>query len=110
MVYVDQRITHAGHCKIYRRLLIQLRACLARIGEWAFAGTDAVARQHDWQIVRTHAGLGRRYRDPRFDSLAACSRCCGRGTTATGDPCLSCDGAGRIVVARTGGSSPRTPA
>jgi DnaJ-class molecular chaperone len=110
MVYVDQRITRASHCKIYLRLLTWLRACSDRIGERAFAGTDAVARRHDWQIVPTRAGLGRRYRDPRFDTLAPCSRCRGLGTPASGDPCLICGGAGRIVLGQAAGTSPRISA
>jgi hypothetical protein len=35
-----------------------------------FDGLDATARQHGWQVSSTHHGYGRRYRDPRFDTLA----------------------------------------
>jgi hypothetical protein len=33
-----------------------------------FAINDAEASWHDWQTVRVHGGLGRRYRDPSFDA------------------------------------------
>jgi hypothetical protein len=96
---MDHRITHASQCKVYLLPLNWLRARLARCGERAFAATDATAREHNWQIVVTSAGLGRRYRDPRFDSLAACGHCAGRGAVTPGDPCDACDGTGRITLA-----------
>jgi DnaJ-class molecular chaperone len=107
---MDHRITHASRCKICLRLLAWLRARLARIGERAFAATDGFAREQGWQITSTHAGLGRRYRDPRFDSLAPCSRCRGRGTTAPGDLCQTCNGTGRIVLDQTANLPPRRSA
>jgi hypothetical protein len=70
LVNMDHGITHSSHCKIYLRLAGWLRARAERIGERAFAAPDAAARQHDWQIISAHAGLGRQYRDPRFDNLA----------------------------------------
>jgi hypothetical protein len=107
---MDQRITHASRCKIYLHLLNWLRTRLRHGGDRAFAVTDAIARQHGWQIVATHAGLGRRYRDPRFDSLAACSRCGGRGSRSPGAPCAACAGTGRIVLAEAAGLPPRISA
>ena len=95
---MDHRITRVSHGNIYPLLLNWLRASLAQCGARVFAATDATARQHDWQIVATLGGLGRRYRDPRFDSLAACAPCGGRGARTPGDPCQACEGTGRITV------------
>lgn len=38
-------------------------------GARLFAKNDAEARWHDWQITELSGGLGRSYRDPRFDAL-----------------------------------------
>jgi DnaJ-class molecular chaperone len=56
---------------------------------------DAEAYWRSWQITRTHGGLGRRYRDARFDALAECPKCQGSGLTAD-QPCRPCQGTGRI--------------
>ena len=42
----------------------------AAAGDRLFAGADARARAHGWQVLPTHGGLGRRYRDPRLALLA----------------------------------------
>jgi len=96
---MDHRITHASHRKVYLRLLTWVRARLGLCGERIFAASDNAARHHGWQIAVTQAGLGRRYRDPRFDTLAACGHCAGRGAVTPGDPCDACDGTGRITLA-----------
>jgi RecJ-like exonuclease len=106
---MDHRITHTGLGKC-QRPATWLRVRLARIGERAFAATDGFACEQGWQITSTHAGLGRRYRDPRFDSLASCSQCRGRGTRAPGSPCPACNGTGRIVLDQTADPSPRRSA
>ncbi len=98
IVYVDQRITRVSLGKICPRLVAWLRVRSARLGERVFSADDNAARQLGWQVTPIYAGLGRRYRDPRFDSLAACQRCGGRGGTGRGDRCLACAGAGRIVL------------
>ena len=67
-----------------RVLLSWLAAIPRRLGDRLFAMNDAEAYWRDWQITRTHGGLGRRYRDPRFDTLAECSKCRGAGRTAAG--------------------------
>jgi hypothetical protein len=90
--------THTNHFKIYSHLLTWLKTCLLRLGDRVFATTDADARQHGWQITPTPGGLGRRYRDPRFDTLAACEGCRGHGAKGTRKPCWTCGGIGRIVV------------
>ena len=68
-----------------------------RLGDRLFAGNDAEAHWRGWQIIRTRGGLGRRYRDPRFDALAECSKCRGAGVTAD-RPCAPCLGSGRITL------------
>ena len=78
-------------------LLSWLAAIPRRLGDRLFAMNDAEAYWRNWQITRTHGGLGRRYRDPRFDTLAECPKC--RGAGATGDqPCPPCLGTGRVAL------------
>ena len=73
-------------------LAYSLRRCGAR---W-FTMNDTEAYWWGWQITKTLAGLGRRYRDTRFETLAACARCAGAGIwpDASCGPCL---GTGRIT-------------
>jgi hypothetical protein len=78
-------------------LLGWLAAIPRWLGDRLFAANDAEAFFWSWQITRVHAGLGRRYRDPWFDTLAECGRCRGAGT-AGGGPCPSCAGTGRITL------------
>jgi hypothetical protein len=78
-------------------LLSWLAAIPRRLGDRLFAMNDAEAYWHNWQIIRTHGGLGRRYRDPQFDTLAECPKC--RGAGVTGDlPCPPCLGTGRVTL------------
>ncbi len=77
-------------------LLSWLVALPRRLGDRLFAMNDAEAYWRDWQITRTHGGLGRRYRDPRFGTLAECPKCHGPGVTAD-LPCPPCLGTGRII-------------
>jgi hypothetical protein len=46
----------------------------AWLGKYLFAGPDARARDHGWQVSVIQGGLGRRYRDPRFDRFCAPAR------------------------------------
>jgi hypothetical protein len=78
-----------------RILLSWLAALPRRLGDRLFAMNDAEAYWHSWQIITTHGGLGRRYRDPRFDALAECPKCRGSGLTAD-QPCPPCQGTGCI--------------
>jgi hypothetical protein len=78
-------------------LLSWLAALPRRLGDALFAVNDAEAYWRDWQITRIQAGLGRRYRDPRFGALAECPKCRGAGVTAD-RPCDPCLGTGRITV------------
>ena len=70
---------------------------LRRCGDRWFAMNDTEAYWRGWQITKTHGGLGRRYRDLRFDTLAACAQCAGAGEWADA-PCGPCLGTGRITL------------
>jgi hypothetical protein len=98
VVAMPHRTTRTDHRKIHRFLPGSLRACLAALGEHAFATADADARRRGLQVTPTQGGLGRRYRDPRFDTLALCPDCRGRGFTAPANPCRNCGGTDRIIV------------
>jgi hypothetical protein len=71
-----------------RRLGVRIRAALAivgtivgdwlasvarRVGYRLFAMNDDEACWRGWRIIQLYGGLGRRYRDPRFDTLAGCA-------------------------------------
>jgi hypothetical protein len=84
-----------------RILLSCLAAIPCRLGDRLFAMNDAEAYWSDWQMTRTHGGLGRRYRDPRFDTLAECQKCRGAGTTGS-QPCPPCLGTGRVTLGQVG--------
>lgn len=77
-------------------LLSWLTAQPGRLGDRLFVMNDTEAYWRDWQIIKIHGGLGRRYRDPRFDLLAECRTCRGAGTSAD-RPCPPCLGTGRIT-------------
>jgi hypothetical protein len=79
------------------RVLRSWLAGLPRLlGDRLFAMNDTEAYWRDWQIIKTHDGLGRRYRDSRFDLLAECPKC--RGAVSSADlPCPPCLGTGRIT-------------
>ena len=79
-----------------RVLLTWLAVLPRRLGDRLFAMNDTEAYWRDWQMIRTHGGLGRRYRDPRFDTLAECQKCRGAGAAGR-QPCRPCQGTGRIT-------------
>jgi hypothetical protein len=70
---------------------------LRRWGDRRFAVVDTEAYWWGWQITKTFGGLGRSYRDCRFDTLAACARCAGAGVWENA-PCGPCLGTGRITL------------
>ncbi len=80
-----------------RVLFSCLTALPRRLGNRLFVMNDTEAYWRRWQITKTHGGLARRYRDPRFDTLAECPKCHGAGVTAD-LPCLPCLGTGRITL------------
>ena len=84
-----------------RVLLSWLAAIPRRLGDRLFVMNDTEAYWRGWQITKTHCGLARRYRDPRFDTLAECPKCHGAGVTAD-LPCVPCLGTGRITLGEVG--------
>lgn len=72
-------------------------AILRHLGDRLFAANDTEAYWRGWQITRVHEGLGRRYRDPLFDTLAECRQCRGAGVSSE-VVCHPCQGTGRITV------------
>jgi hypothetical protein len=78
--------------------LTYIRSSLTILTQPLFAAFDTAARQHGWKVRSTHCGFARKYRDPRFDTLASCHDCHGRGSTALGNQCPRCGGTGRITV------------
>ena len=80
-----------------RVLLSWLAAVPRRLGDRLFVMNDTEAYWRGWQITKTHGGLARRYRDPRFDTVAECPKCHGAGVTAD-LPCPPCLGTGRITL------------
>jgi hypothetical protein len=92
---------------VFRKILNHLLARrLNAFGSKIFQADDRRARDRGWQITSRHGGLSRRYRDPRFDFLASCTTCNGRGCNARGVTCSDCDGTGRIVLASAATSRP----
>jgi len=67
-------------------LIDRLKDIPRRVGELLFMSTDEEAHWRGWQITRTYGGLGRVYRDPRFDTLRA------SGANADGDSPLPLGG------------------
>ncbi len=83
--------------KARTRLVRWLRKQAETAGQRLFARDDLRAVEHGWQITTRCGGLGRQYRDPRFDTLRSCPRCAGSGT-ADGEPCGVCAATGRVTV------------
>lgn len=80
---------------LFARLATWIADRRREYGARLFKEQDAQARLHGWQITRIQGGLGRRYRDPRFDSLIRCPHCMGTGGTAE-ERCEPCAGSGRL--------------
>lgn len=74
-----------------------------RMADRLFLANDAEAYWRGWQIIKIHGGLGRRYRDPMFDTLAACAQCEGVGQGIEDMPCINCFGTGRLPEERLEG-------
>lgn len=91
--------------KAWREANLFLR-WLSAVGSKIFEADDRFARDRGWQIIQRHGYLSRNYRDPRFDSLVACTACSGRGRNPLKVACPDCDGTGRIVLNPTALSQP----
>jgi hypothetical protein len=70
---------------------------LYRVGEWLFAADeDARATGRGWEVRRGARGT-RVYRDPRWDTVHACTSCGGHGLSLTdGMACPACAGIGVV--------------
>lgn len=66
-----------------------------------FREDDASARRHGWQVEIRRSGMGRAYRDPRFDRFRRCPECEDSGDDENGRRCRGCSGTGRIVLGPT---------
>ncbi|MDQ4032774.1 MAG: hypothetical protein M3332_11090 [Actinomycetota bacterium] len=71
------------------------RQWITKLGDRLHAAEDARARQRGWQITRISRGLGREYRDPRWDLITACEVCGGEGTSGV-HCCAPCQGRGTV--------------
>jgi len=89
-----------------------LTTLIGAVGSSLFAAHDQQAAQNGWQITHRQGGLGRSYRDPRFDTLIVCPRCDGSGTGGRDpcgrDPCGGCGGTGRTTRAASHHDDDRT--
>jgi hypothetical protein len=91
----------------FRSLWGLLQRGTSAIGQKIFRSSDCQAHQHGWQVIPRHGGLSRTYRDPRFNFLAACTTCNGRGRNPNGVTCSGCQGTGRVSLAPDVISMPR---
>jgi hypothetical protein len=101
--------TSANSIKRRNRPLTWVRAAIDAVVQGLFASSDATAQHYGWQITQTQLGLGRRYRDPRFDALAPCPGCHGYGVQAVEINCPTCRGSGRITIKPGDQPSPGLP-
>ena len=81
---------------------------LRAAGDRLYAAPDRQARAHGWQITVRRGGLGRGYRDPRFDMLVSCPDCHGAGADDQARPCRHCSGTGRLNLDRRSRSGTRS--
>jgi hypothetical protein len=88
---------HLGEGKTSTPPVDWLGGFLSGIGRRLHADADAQAQGYGWQITQRNGGLSRRYRDPRFDTLARCPSCGGKGDVDEA-PCEPCGGTGRVTV------------
>ena len=90
--------------KTRRDLLLSV---LRAVGRKVFAAEDVRARDLGWEITPSHHGLRRKYRDPRFKCLSACTACDGEGFDSSGMTCVDCSGTGRVRLAAANVRQPR---
>ena len=94
---VDKASSLSNEGKSSSALVAWMARLLNDFGHRLFADADATARQHGWQVTQLSGGLGRRYRDPRFDSLVRCPSCLGMGDVDA-VRCEPCGGTGRLTL------------
>ena len=71
------------------------RRWIIRLADRLHAAEDARAQRRGWQITPTSGGMGRQYRDPRWDLIAACEDCGGEGVHGA-HCCVTCQGRGTV--------------
>jgi hypothetical protein len=81
----------------HERLADWTARCVQQLGDLVFAVKDAEAAWHAWEVEPRYAGLGRLYRDQRFDGLVSCPRCHRVSTVAGSAVCKQCSAADRLV-------------
>jgi len=91
-----------------RQLAGSIANGLRAAGERLYAMPDRQARAHGWQITVRQGGLGRGYRDPRFDMLVSCPECHGAGADDQDRSCRPCSGTGRLTLGRRSDSGTRS--
>jgi hypothetical protein len=97
---MPHRTTDTNQSKLWALPLTWIWSILTALTQRLFTASDTAARQDGWQAGSMHCGFGRRYRDPRFDTLASCPDCRGCSITPPGNSCQKCSGTGRIIVKR----------
>ena len=60
-------VSHEGEEPMLQSFRFSLRSWITILVDRLHAAEDARARQRGWQITRTPSGVGRLYRDPRWD-------------------------------------------
>jgi hypothetical protein len=95
---MPHRTTHTNHRKLFNQPFTWIRSNLLALPQRLFVPGDTAARRHGWHVDFIHGGFGRKYRDPRFDTLSPCGDCQGYGVMLRGNSCQRCSGSGRIVI------------
>jgi hypothetical protein len=109
VVDMPHRTTPANSIKSWNRPLTWVRTAIGILTQLLFASSDASAQRYGWQVTSTRLGLGRQYRDPRFDLLRSCPGCRGRSVLPGGIKCPTCRGSGRITIKPAGRPSSGLP-
>jgi hypothetical protein len=66
----DESVSFGGRVRALGGIAVSwLIGLPRRAGTRLFARNDEEASWHGWQVTETWGGLGRQYRDPRFDAL-----------------------------------------
>jgi hypothetical protein len=63
-----------GWRRLRGRIVVAVRSRVHSLGKRLFGADDARARNHGWLIEVKDGGLGRTYRDPRFEHPRAARR------------------------------------
>lgn len=75
-----------------------LTVIMSLFGRWdrrLFLDDDAAALVRGWEVRRLSRGMGREYRDRRWDLVDECAPCAGDGLVGA-HPCDDCAGTGTV--------------